>query len=275
MAEKLSREGQIDSTNWTNMNYGLYDAAARTISAIGGSDILMTFNGKVIGEIQSLTYSVKREIAPIYVMGHADPIAWGRGKRGIAGSFVLQTFDRDPLMNTLVGNYLEQSNRAAIVGTLPQFAYTINQLSGTNNDGIRISDLVKRIADIDTFTDTLNAGLDDTTPLTNTAGFNSLYNMYRAVNWWGPGGILYGDQIPPFNIVVSMVNELGQNSRMEFIGVQVVSEGAGMSVDDMSISKAYSFVAIQVIPQRPGIGLAEGLEAPPAIQADTTSNFGT
>ena len=38
----------------------------KTYSTFGGCDIVPTFNGKVIGEIQAITYSLTREKVPVY-----------------------------------------------------------------------------------------------------------------------------------------------------------------------------------------------------------------
>lgn len=70
----------------------------KTYTTFGGSDIVATFNGKVIGELQALTYSITREKVPVYTMGSAEPRSFSRGKRGIAGNLVFITFNRDALM---------------------------------------------------------------------------------------------------------------------------------------------------------------------------------
>jgi hypothetical protein len=68
---------------------------SRTYTTFSGADIIATFNGRIIGELQAITYSVTREKGPVYTMGSADPRSFSRGKRGIAGSLVFSVFDRD------------------------------------------------------------------------------------------------------------------------------------------------------------------------------------
>ena len=70
----------------------------KTYTTFGGSDITASFNGKVIGELQAITYSITREKVPVYTMGSAEPRSFSRGKRGIAGNLVFITFNRDALM---------------------------------------------------------------------------------------------------------------------------------------------------------------------------------
>ena len=51
----------------------------KTFTSYSGADIICTFNGVVIGELQALTYSVTREKGPIYVMGDPNPKSFSRG----------------------------------------------------------------------------------------------------------------------------------------------------------------------------------------------------
>lgn len=53
---------------------------SRSYNNFSGCDIQATFSGKIIGEIQGISYSVQRELAPIYVMGRPDPKTFSRGK---------------------------------------------------------------------------------------------------------------------------------------------------------------------------------------------------
>lgn len=57
----------------------------RTFTSFSGSDMVATFNGRVIGELQAVSYSVQREVAPVYTMGSPDARSFSRGKRGISG----------------------------------------------------------------------------------------------------------------------------------------------------------------------------------------------
>ena len=76
----------------------LTEEYTKTYTSFSGCDITAAFNGKVIGELQGITYSVSREKAPIYTMGSAEPRSFSRGKRGIAGTLVFTVFDRDALI---------------------------------------------------------------------------------------------------------------------------------------------------------------------------------
>jgi hypothetical protein len=75
----------------------------RSYNSFSGVDIKATFGGKVIGELQGVSFSVTREKAPIYTMGSADPRSFSRGKRGIAGTLIFTVFDRSALIATFQG----------------------------------------------------------------------------------------------------------------------------------------------------------------------------
>ena len=51
-----------EEIHMANMSAAEY---TKTYSTFGGCDIVPTFNGKVIGEIQAITYSLTREKVPV------------------------------------------------------------------------------------------------------------------------------------------------------------------------------------------------------------------
>jgi len=69
-------------------------AFVRSHNSFSGVDIKATFGARTIGELQAISYSITREKAPIYTLGSADPRAFARGKRGIAGTLIFVMFDR-------------------------------------------------------------------------------------------------------------------------------------------------------------------------------------
>lgn len=81
--------------NWSQ-NYNTY----------GGVNINIAINDVVLGSAQGLSVSVTREKAPIFVMGHVDPVSFTRGKRGIAGSLLMTMFDKDPIAQLRDSNAL-------------------------------------------------------------------------------------------------------------------------------------------------------------------------
>ncbi|UNY39912.1 tail tube protein [Bacillus phage vB_BauM_KLEB27-3] len=169
----------------------------KTYTSFGGADIIATFNGKVMGELSAITYSVTREKAPVYVMGDPNPKSFSRGKRGIAGSLTFQVFDRDALH-------------------------------------------VLKTKDNPVYRQALNTSLDD------VRGVHEYGNISqdKVAQRWSKAEIpKYSDEIPPFDITINFLNEYGQSSQMTIYGVEILNEGMGMSVDDITTEKACTFVA--------------------------------
>lgn len=177
-------------------------AYTKTFTSFSGADIVATFNGRVVGELQAITYSVTREKAPIYVMGDPNPKSFSRGKRGIAGSLVFTVFDRDALhqMKTTAN---------------PVFRHGLNstQSGKFNQDN-----------------------------LTAVHGIN-MNQTDLPGKWAEKKAPKYSDEIPPFDITVNFLNEYGQSSQMTIFGVEILNEGMGMSVDDITTEKACTFIA--------------------------------
>jgi hypothetical protein len=88
----------------------------------------------------------------------------------------------------------------------------------------------------------------------NTTGNNEPNSIDRASQtaadraaWKGSQGKgskpVYSDEIPPFDITINFLNEYGQSAKMTLYGVEILNEGMGMSIDDISTEKACTFIA--------------------------------
>ena len=53
----------------------------------------------------------------------------------------------------------------------------------------------------------------------------------------------YADQIPPFDVTITGANEVGQVTTMSILGVEILNEGSGISVDDIVNEMAFTYVA--------------------------------
>lgn len=181
----------------------------QTYNSFSGADIKASFGNLVIGELASITYSVTREKAPIFTMGNPNPRSFSRGKRGIAGSLVFTVFDRDALYNIKEGStvYRQSFNDSS---------YRQKDASGNIIGGARPSAVQN----------------DSQT----TMGDNRS-------NWAKGERPNYSDEIPPFDISISFMNEYGSASEMSIYGVEILNEGMGMSIDDITTEKSCTFVA--------------------------------
>lgn len=104
--------------------------------------------------------------------------------------------------------------------------------------------------DIKQATDVARQGMNDSgfgTEAENTNNINVPHqNMSTDDNisrWTKLSRPHYSDEIPPFDITISFLNEYGHASQMSIYGVEILNEGMGMSIDDITTQKSCSFVA--------------------------------
>lgn len=184
---------------------------------------------EVIGELQGISYSITREKAPIYTMGSADPRAFSRGKRGIAGTLVFVVFDRHVILSKL-GGYAPQGGL--------QFLSDIDDIRpGFNDPNVGAIPSTTPIADIQ------NGSLNTVT--------NTVDKQESSIDSVGAdqalAGAWYADQIPPFDITLAAANEYGAMAVMRIFGVELLNEGSGVSIDDIVTEQQHTYVARSII----------------------------
>ena len=62
---------------------------------------------------------------------------------------------------------------------------------------------------------------------------------------------LLSDQLPPFDITISMANEYGWQAKTVLTGVEIVDWGNAMGVDDMFIEETMTYMARNIVPLHP------------------------
>lgn len=195
------------------------DSLTRTYNSFSGVDIVATFGGKLIGELQGISFTIQREKAPIYTMGEADPRSFSRGKRGIAGSIVFTVFDRSPLLEAMRDR-----------------PYIANKYSIP--EGFMIAD----INDANIFE--VQPGISS--PAVGTASPTvsriALDKVLARPN--------YLDQVLPFDIVITASNEYGAVAQMAIHGVEILNTGSSLSTDDITTDEACTFIATSITPWR-------------------------
>ena len=163
----------------------------KTYTSFGGSDIVASITplgGKpiIIGELQTVSYSIYRPTTPVYTLGTINPKGVVRGQRMIAGSLIFTVFDRHVLKNIV---------------------YAHKALDGSGG-GIFANDECGDIG-------------------------NVYYNAK-------------GDELPPFDITISFLNEYGNASSLTIYGVYLVSEGQTMSIEDMITENTMQYIALDI-----------------------------
>lgn len=98
-------------------------------------------------------------------------------------------------------------------------------------------------------------GLNTTGSLTGVAAQNVPQADAAALRAaWGAGTTpTYSDEIPPFDITINFLNEYGQSATMVIYGVEILNEGSGMSIDDITTEKACTFIARAISDMKPDV----------------------
>ncbi|ARC67424.1 MULTISPECIES: hypothetical protein [Bacillus] len=210
----------------------------RTFTSFSGADIVASFNGRVIGELQALSYSVAREVAPVYTMGSPDARSFSRGKRGISGSLVFVQFDRDALIEEMHKEY----KGAPSIQKIQQYVTNMSGVGSKGATGLedQILSGLKSTSANGANTYGINTWDEQMTKLGYGSTASSGFDDSNLVDFYTPE---YADQLMPFNVTISMANEFGQRAGMELYGIQLLNEASGFSVDDVITAKAYTFVA--------------------------------
>jgi hypothetical protein len=181
--------------------------------SFSGSDIKAVFMGKVVGSLKSISVTVQREKAPIYIMGYPEPKGFSRGKRGIAGTAVFAVFDKSEILSTLSDS---------MVYVRP--------------DQVNMHEALSRQSPLST--PTLFGDLLSQSDITANTNLSELQGAQHPA--W------YLDQIPPITIVLSGMNEFGKQTTMSILGVEFLNQGTGTSVEDIRIDETVTWVAISM-----------------------------
>lgn len=168
----IKTDGKGQTYREINTSYSGADAVA-TITPYGGKPI-------VIGEIQTLSYSIYRPTTPVYALGRINPKGIVRGQRTIAGSLIFTVFDRH-ILKTVMESYKGGGD----------YAFTDAEVSEMSR------------------------------------------NMKT-------------DEMPPFDINVTFMNEYGNSSTLNLYGVHVLTEGQTMSIEDMITENTMQYLAMDI-----------------------------
>lgn len=86
----------------------------KTYNSYSGADIVASIEfgpeddrkNLIIGELQTISYSIHREVSPVRTLGRANPTGFTSGQRTIAGSLIFTVFDRN-LVYSIINELLE------------------------------------------------------------------------------------------------------------------------------------------------------------------------
>jgi len=69
----------------------------RNYTCFAGAAIKAVLHGKVVGTLIGISYTITREVTPLYSKKGGDPIGFFKGKRDIAGTLIFQEIDADAI----------------------------------------------------------------------------------------------------------------------------------------------------------------------------------
>lgn len=157
-------------------------------------------------------------------MGSADPRAFARGKRAIAGSLVFIQFDSEPILDSL--------KDLRFLG---------------RNDDLRPEYMADEIVPVATTSVVPVGGTLAINAPGNTTD-NQQSQITRAGSDRSVARPWYADQIPPFDIVLTGANEYGYLVIMKILGVELMNQGFGVSIDDIVCEHSYTYIATSIVP---------------------------
>lgn len=176
-----------------------------SMTSFAGPDIVATMTlpavlggvTKVIGELQTISYSIHREVSPVRTLGRINAKGFTAGARTIAGSLIFTVFNRNLVYE------IQEEIIAKVAADKKK-----KSKSPFNRKGL-----------IDRFKDITG-------------------NNYIVM-----------DEMPPFDITITMQNEYGNKAFLVIKNIVIVDEGQVMSIEDMLVENTMSYMArdIQVL----------------------------
>lgn len=210
--------------------------------AFSGANIYATIGHRQVATLQSVTCSITREVAALYSFGDANPKSFVRGKRGIAGTLVFTQYDRHALLQDI---FKEEFNQSLVAG---QGAFS-SQFANFSGSAAPI--VGPPVIQTRNFNTNSNPGAQFVTTLglsqidTDGSLAQELTSLYDLV---ANARLRYTDQIPEFDIHITMINENGDAAFAAILGVLLVNEGWGYTLDDLTSESAFTYVARAVNP---------------------------
>ena len=217
---------------------GVANSFTKTYTTFSGVDITALFDNMMVMTMQGIAISITREKVPIYVFGRSRPVSISRGKRGIAGTLQFVLFDRDAL-NTLMLDadhqyYAHADEVNWLTNTFNPANYQLDAIK-TYGGGSLSSDLKTSTA----------PGVDANNK--QTGGWQSGTGSGTATQAVGRSKRTipqYMDQIWPFDVTLMAQNEYGLGAWSSVIGIEIINEGGGISMDDLTNEEQATYIAI-------------------------------
>lgn len=168
-----------------------------------------------IGTLQTISISTYNAKSPVKAIGFKSPISVARGGRTIAGTLIF---------NQLHHHVFDEN-------TWPSFTLV-------NDEGL----LTYSAGSVDYFLNKeLNKEIVDTGAYIDREKLKKQWDFSWDTSLMGER--IKPSDMPPFDIVILMVNELGQVGKVVLYGVDIVHDSQTLSVEDIYTEVQYQYVA--------------------------------
>lgn len=160
-----------------------------------------------LGAIQTLSISTFRDKKEVRSLGFQGVQSYVRGSRTIAGTMIFSLLNKHPFNNTANST----SNRELLRET---------------------SGFIER----EHWTD----------PGLGEGSINTVNRKHQYDFTWDSqlfGQLMYPDELPPIDIVITFANEAGALGKMVLFGVDILGEGVTLSIEDIFTEHTYQYVA--------------------------------
>jgi hypothetical protein len=233
-----------------------FDPTPANKPSFTGKNLHVFVNNKKVANLEQMTYSIQTETMGKYVMGRSDPQAFNKGKRAIVGSFVFAQFDEHALLEAV----FELSRRRPPIRTLGDVWQSYG--SGSVPAYLAMKGQIKTTYTLpDGTTSTELRGEIPGSYLNQNYGLQGMSaselnrqveaQLQQAATIAGAQLFNYVDMLPPFDMVIIAVNELGNAARMALFGVEISQESGGYSMNELDNSLGFTFTATGYEPLRP------------------------
>lgn len=236
----------------------LFNEANQDNVVFSGPDLNVYINNKRVINLESITWSISREIVGNYTMGSADVRAYTKGKRVIVGSLVFtqygkhafldQVFDLDRRKLKTIGDLWNSSSPAARLRQSNVSYVTDNGSTREANGGTS-----RFTFDSTAGESTLDSGASSVSRGLSSEEFQRQLQeqLKTTAALVGAQKFTYPDQVPAFDLtVVGIVQSGVAAARCTIFGIEISQETAGFSQNDLGNSVGLSFVAKGVSPWR-------------------------
>jgi len=222
-----------------------------TYTTHAGCDITAIFDNLQLATLTGVAVSVTREKAPVYTFGSANPRSISRGKRGVAGSLMFTLFDRDAFHSL----FIDEDHW--YYAHLDEVNWLTNPLNVAAYRGLYFDEGDVTGGGASPITDSLGTtGVQNATgpggaPTSNRQAQPSNNDPTQGGATGGTVGArtvkkaaTYADQVFPFDITLVAQNEYGNASYSSINGVEIINEGGGVSMDDITNEQQMTYIAI-------------------------------